>query len=322
MFVSWTPHSRPRDLAARLNAEYLVPAPFATSWWWPARYTIQSIVTIATILRRRPAVVLFTNPPFLAGVACLVSAYIVKAQCWADCHSGAYNDPRWVRFARTNAAVVRRCRGAVFHNALLAAEQSDASCCSVVLSIYAMTDRATIDDQYDPAEKSRPLVVAICSYGFDEPVEMVLEAAERVPQIDVAMTGRPPVGLSSRAPANVRFTGWLDERDYHDTIARASAVLCFTTREATMQNGLIEALEHRRPVVTSNTRALRQWAHDIPGVITVDHDPDALAATISAIADDREGWLRRAAQGQRVALSRAQDELRQLQDEMTAAGSA
>lgn len=318
MFVSWTPHSRPRDLAARLNAEYFIPAPFATSWWWPARYAIQAISTIGAILRRRPATVLFTNPPFAAGVACLVGARIVHAQCWADCHSGAYNDPRWMRFARANAAVVRRCRGAVFHNAVLAAEQQNGCSCSVVLSIYAMTDRTNHYDHPDIFEQSRPLMVAVCSYGFDEPVELILEAAEQIPQIDVAMTGRPPVGLSSRAPANVRFTGWLNERDYHDMLAKASAILCLTTREATMQNGLIEALEHRRPVVTSNTRALREWAHDVPGVLTVDHEPKALAVALSTVASNRAGWLDRAAQGQRVALRRAQAELCQLQDAMTA----
>ncbi len=311
LFISWTPHSRPRDLAPRLGADYVVPASFVKSWWWPARYGIQSIASVGAILRRRPAVVLFTNPPFLAGLACLVGARLVDAECWADCHSGAYNDPRWTRFASANGAVIRRCHGVVFHNKSLAAEQNDMTRHSVVLSIYAMTDRAAVADAI---ERPRPLVVAACSYAFDEPVELILATAERLPQIDFALTGNAPAVLRQKAPGNVQFTGWLSEPAYHDVIVGASAVICLTTREATMQNGIIEALEHRRPVITSNTRTLRDWAQAVPGVLTVEHDPEALTVAIRTIVDNRHSWLRRAEQGQRVAIRRAQAELRQLRD--------
>jgi glycosyltransferase involved in cell wall biosynthesis len=315
MFVSWTPHSRPRDLAKRLDAEYRVPAPFATSWWWPARYTVQAVATIGAILRRRPKTVLFTNPPFLAGLACLVSTRLVGSQCWADCHSGAYNDPRWMRFARANAAVVRRCDGAVFHNALLAAEQRENVNRSTVLSVYAMSDRVVENDRSCHPQQ-RPLAVAVCSYGFDEPIDLILEAAARIPQIDIAMTGTPPAGLPSRAPANVQFTGWLSDDAYHNMIADALVVICLTTREATMQNGLVEGLEHRRPVITSNTQALRDWARDVPGVITVDHKADSLAETIAFVVQDNANWAVQASNGQQIALLRAEDELRKLQDAM------
>ncbi len=209
----------------------------------------------------------------------------------------------------------------MFHNAVLASEQGGESRNSVVLTIHAMTNRAATEDDSCASDQSRPLVVAVCSYGFDEPIDLILEASALVPQIDVVMTGRPPAGLSLKAPSNVQFTGWLSEQDYNDAIAKASAIICLTTREATMQNGLVEALEHRRPVITSNTRALREWAKDVPGIVTIDHTPNELAATITTIAGDREGWRRRATEGQQVALSRAQMELCLLQDALKMAES-
>jgi glycosyltransferase involved in cell wall biosynthesis len=330
LFVSWRPHSRPRYLAERLDAQYLVPAPLVTSWWWPARYVIQAVATVAAIVRRRPATVLFTNPPFFAGLACLVGSRLIGAQCWADCHSGAYNDPRWARFAPANAAVVKHCRGAVFHNALLAKEQHHACVSSVVLSVYAMKDRvravassSSIADSSPLAgagevEQARPLIVAICSHGFDEPVDAILAAAKLVPNVDLAMTGCAPPELQRRAPANVRLTGWLEERDYHEMISRARAVVCLTTREATMQNGIIEALEHRRPVITSNTRTLRAWSSGVPGVVTVAPESEALAAVMAAVVADGEAWVRRAEWGQRAALDRAEAELSLLKQELTA----
>jgi glycosyltransferase involved in cell wall biosynthesis len=119
----------------------------------------------------------------------------------------------------------------------------------------------------------------------------------------------------------VRLTGWLSEQAYHDMIARASAVLCLTTREATMQNGIIEALEHRRPVVTSDTRALTEWAREVPGIVTVGHDPKALAAAIRSVVEDEATWLRRAEHGQQAAIRRARAELRQLQDAIAVGGT-
>ncbi len=315
VFVSWTPHSRPRDLADRLNADYLVPAPFATSWWWPVRYAVQGLATVGAILRRRPKIVLFTNPPFLAGLACLASSRLIGSQCWADCHSGAYNDPRWMRFARANAAVVSRCDGAVFHNPILAAEEHGNVNRSTVLSVYAMSDRVEENDR-PRHPRQPPLAVAICSYGFDEPIDLILEAAARIPQVDIAMTGTPPAELPARAPANVRFTDWLSDHDYHALIADATVVICLTTREATMQNGLIEGLEHRRPVITSNTRALCDWAREVPGVMIVDHEPDTLAEAIVRVVRDSAEWEEQASVGQQIALCRAEDELRELQETM------
>ncbi len=317
LFVSWTPHSRPRDLAVRLNADYVVPAAFAVSWWWPLRYVAQAVATVGTVLRRHPRVVLFTNPPFIAGAVCLIAARILRAQCWADCHSGAYNDPRWTRFERANAIVVGRCSGAIFHNAMLATQHNGECRRSVVVSVYAMADRTISDPQPRSSEQRRPLVVAVCSYAFDEPIDTILEAARLVPDIDVVMTGRAPSSLTSQASQNVKFTGWLDAQAYHEAIGRASALVCLTTREATMQNGLIEALEHRRPAVTSSTSALREWARDVPGIITVNDEPAALASALTAIVTEESLWLSRAAAGQRAALRRARDELGRLEDAIT-----
>ena len=87
LFVSWTAHSRPRDLSQRLGAEYVVPGAPWESWPWPIRYSVQAVITLMLILRVRPKVVIFTNPPFIAGATCLAACRLVDAQCWCDCHS-------------------------------------------------------------------------------------------------------------------------------------------------------------------------------------------------------------------------------------------
>ena len=87
----------------------------------------------------------------------------------------------------------------------------------------------------------------------------------------------------------MRFTGFLSDEDYHQLLDDTDLVVCLTTRESTMQNGLIEGLEHGRPVVTSHTVALAEWAEGIPGVITARNEPQALLAAIQTVLADLPG---------------------------------
>ncbi len=308
-FVSWTPHSRARDLSARLGAAYLVPARFVLGWWWPLRYGVQAVTTIVRLLSLRPSVVLFTNPPCVSGVACLIGARLARAQCWADCHSGAYNDARWTRFARLNEFVLRRCSGAIFHNVVLATEQEGAAPRSVTLSVYSMRDRSAADSWGAKVVSGRPLALAVCSHALDEPIEAIIAAAELLPDVDFALTGSAPAGMAERLPANVRATGWLSDDDFDRTLSEAAVIMSLTTREATMQNGLIEALEHRRPVVTSDSQALRGWARGIPGVLLVDNRARSIADAVGTVVADQGRWDKLANQGHEAARRRSEAEL-------------
>jgi glycosyltransferase involved in cell wall biosynthesis len=300
LFISWARHSRPRDLSTRLSAEYFIPARFALRWWWPLRYTVQAVATVVTIVRRRPSIVL--------------GSVLTRSRCWADCHSGAYNDPRWQRFSKANRAVVHACDGAIFHNDILAAEQAGAVRRTVVVSVSSMACRVLprAGTSVSSSGHAEPLALVVCSYGFDEPLDVVFMAAQRLRGAEIALTGDPPADIQLAAPGEVRFTGWLSGQDYAAALDQASVVVCLTTREATMQNGVIEALEHCRPVITSETQALRSWAADVPGVITTANEPEALARTIQTVVQDRDQWLALAREGHQVAARRAEQELARL----------
>jgi glycosyltransferase involved in cell wall biosynthesis len=312
LFISWTDHSRPRELSKRIGADYLVPARPCIRWWWPLRYFCQAVVTISVIILRQPTAVLFTDPPFIAGLACQVGSRFTRSRCWADCHSGAFNDPRWSRFSSANEFMLRRCSGVIFHNRLIAREQSHVVATPLTLSVFAMSDRASPDGHRQPGQ-SRPLAVAICSHGFDEPIEAILSAAAALPDIDVAITGRAPHGKHRRDLDNVTFTGWLSDEAYDSLLSEASVALSMTTREGTMQNGVIDALEHKCPVITSSTGALKEWAEGIPGVLTAANEPDAIAAAITEVADNSAAWFNRAASGHRAARERADSEIQSLE---------
>jgi glycosyltransferase involved in cell wall biosynthesis len=131
-------------------------------------------------------------------------------------------------------------------------------------------------------------VVFVCTFAPDEPFAEVVEAARVLgPAVTVHVTGnarRAPRQVVEGAPENVRFTGFLPEEAYVDLLARADVVVDLTTREDCLVCGGYEAVALGRPLVTSDTRALR--AHFSAGTVHSAPDRHALAAAIREALDD------------------------------------
>ena len=94
-----------------------------------------------------------------------------------------------------NCAVLGACTGVIFHTARIAAERSNEAGRWLTLGIYAMNDRTLSASSGRNRHSDRPLVVAPCSYGFDEPIDVLFAALEGLPEISAALTGNPAVDL-------------------------------------------------------------------------------------------------------------------------------
>src|SRR5262249_29416863 len=100
----------------------------------------------------------------------------------------------------------------------------------------------------------------ISTYTPDEPLEVFLDSARRVPDVQFYVTGRIKDGdpdLLRNAPANVTFTDFLSTSDYAGLLSGCDAVICLTTADHTMQRGAYEAVYLGKPVITSNFNILR-----------------------------------------------------------------
>src|SRR5690606_21545095 len=103
-------------------------------------------------------------------------------------------------------------------------------------------------------------VLYVASYSSDEPFEIVVEAARRVPDVTLWLTGRPKGDakrLLETAPDNVRLLGFLSREDYLAAVAGAGAVLALTTRDHTMQRAAYEAAYLAVPTIVSDWPVLR-----------------------------------------------------------------
>jgi hypothetical protein len=279
-FVSWTPHHRASEIAKAVGGEVYEPRPRRKRWPAALRYLVQAVQTVARVVRIRPSDVLFTNPPFVTGLVLLLPAKTLGFRVWADAHSGAFNDPRWMRFAKANEWVMRRCAGVIVTNERLASLVGAKGGRPLILN-YPATEYRNREPTRDPQ------LVATLGFQFDEPVDELLEAARRAPNVRLALTGPAPDSVRAETPPNCSIPGWLSRSDYERMLAEARGVVCLTTRENTMQTGAYEALQYALPMVLSGTQALRSFFRR--GVIFVDdHEPTTLASALARLWDEHE----------------------------------
>jgi glycosyltransferase involved in cell wall biosynthesis len=120
----------------------------------------------------------------------------------------------------------------------------------------------------------------ICSYGEDEPYEVVFEAARRLgPEIRIYVTGDyiKKVDRDS-VPCNVTLLGYVSEDEYVDMLISVDATIDLTTRENCLVCGAYEAVAVEKPQILSDTKALRSYFRK--GVVFAAHNAQAIADSV------------------------------------------
>ena len=238
----------------------------------------------------------------MAGVVIVLLGRLLGARVWADTHSGAFNDPRWVPFSRVNDWVMRRCAGVIVTNGPLADRVERAGGRPFLLNLVSDGLTACVA----PDKKT---IVAPLSYSFDEPVRELLAAIAMAPEVHVTLTGRAPDWVHRLAPANCSVSGWLSTNDYERLLGGAAGVICLTSRDFTMQMSAFEAIEYGRPILASGTSVLRDYLDQGGTVFVHSHDPGTLASALRDVWQRQEELAREATAAQRVMFARAELEL-------------
>jgi hypothetical protein len=307
--IAWMPVSqRSATIADRLGYDLVLigRSGFRRAWTAPLAYPWSAVRTIAALVRLRPRAAIIAVPPFVAPFVALPILAALGARFAVDVHSGAVLDRRWRWSLGLLGLVARRAVAAVVTLPSLEAPFQERGVTTLVIpDPLPRLDRGTwAPDAAEPAaaepgpaepaaaepgpadptsgtDPLYPLVVAVCGWGLDEPIEaLVASAADRPWRL--VLTGRPRRQLD--LPANVTLAGFLDDTAYVRTLASADAVVVLTDRDDTLLSGAWEAISLGRPLVVSGTRALRStFGDDVTYVVS---DAGAIGAGIDAVLAD------------------------------------
>lgn len=292
-FVAWSPvGGRSQEIAAALGGE--ARAIYGQGRFGKlsviARYLRSSVQTARYLRRRRPRAVIATNPPLLPGLIAWAYARRSGARVALDSHPGGFGlqgDRVSAALQPLHAWLARRVAVTLVTDARLAER------------VEAWGGRAEIVHEAPiawhgrprAALRARPRVLFVCIFQRDEPVAAVIEAARLAPELDVEITGdldRCPPELRERAPANVRFTGFLSGQRYESAVLDADLVLALTTEPSSVMRAGYEAVYAQRPLVVSGWPASREL---FPHAVPVDNDAAGIAAGLRRAAAEHERLL-------------------------------
>lgn len=252
----------------------------------PAKYAHQAAVTVWRLWRVRPRVVFVQSPPSFAAWLAALYATLTGARVVVDAHSDAMLTPYWTRPRRVNRWAARRVAATLVTNEHFAARLRAWDATALVVPDVPSTFAVGTP----PARDERFLLTVVNTFAPDEPLAAIVAAVRELPDVDVRVTGslqRAPGWVRDGTPANVTFTGFLPDEDYHALLAGSDAVLCLTTRDHTMQRGACEALHLGTPVITSRWPLLQSYFDE--GTVHVTADAAAIRDGIERLRADLDG---------------------------------
>src|SRR5262249_52652252 len=150
-----------------------------------------------------------------------------------DAHTGVFAHARWTWLLPITKWLFRRADAVVVTGEHLRAVVESWGARAVIVGDVPVRFGSGVA----PTECEGLRVVVVNTFSADEPVEDILTAAARLPDVHFDITGdvraaRPEL-LAGR-PANVTFTGFVSEEAYAGLLRAADAVMVLTTHDHTM----------------------------------------------------------------------------------------
>ena len=253
------------------------------------RYVLSAVETGRILLRHRPRLVCVLNQPLPLAVMAAAYGKLCGARVVLDCHSRPYQPNAGHLYRWCYQKLSRFVDLNINHN------ESDSAVVRSWFGKSAVLESipAALPVDTPPAEEGGGgYVFCACSFAWDEPIDVVLDAARRLPEVEFRVSGnfRKFRGDLTNLPANLRLLGFIETADYYRQLVAADALVTLSRRNWIMQMAAEEALTAGVPVVTNHSPVLESVLGE--GAVFVDLTGEALAAGISrALAD--AGALRR-----------------------------
>ena len=285
IWITWEKHRRTEQLASALPKVDLFE--FTLDANRLVRYPYLLFKSTLTLIRERPDLVIVQNPSIILAIFVITVGNLMKFHVVVDSH----NEGIMPFYSRYNlllpiyALIQKWAELTIVTNEELA---------KVVRknggTPFVLPDR--MPQLYNPnfiKLKGDRNVVFTCSFAKDEPFLEVIQAAHLIdPSIYVYITGRyqnAPKGIISKTASNVIFTGYIPDETYINLLNSCDIVIDLTLMQDCLVCGAYEAVALGKPLILSDTQALRNYFYQ--GAVYTKNHPDAIAFSIKSAIDNR-----------------------------------
>lgn len=247
------------------------------------RYIKSLYETSCILIRERPDFVVAQNPSILLASYAVLVKYILRYKCIIDAHnSGLFPyDNKKSLFNLISKNIQKLSDLTIVTNGELAKVVQNNKGRAVILPDKIPDPPGNITR----AElKGRINFAFICSFNPDEPYKEVIEAARLIPEdIYIYVTGKY-IGKvdANNVPLNVKLLGYIPDDEYWSLISSVDGIVILTTRENCLVCGAYEAVSLKKPMILSNTNAIKTY-FSLGSVYTEPNSRDIQDAMLSLI---------------------------------------
>lgn len=243
--------------------------------------------TVALLRRHRPEIVVCQNPSIVLTLMLLALRWVFGFRVAIDAHFGGVDasngskaPQRLLDWCNRTADLVIVTNPA--HAEFIQRVGGRAFICPDPLpdlSPYQSTQASTTPKK----------LFLVCSYDPDEPFREVFEAAATLSKEGFrlyASGNYRKAGLSADEFPHVVLLGFVPEQEYYDHLFSADVIIDLTENDNCLVCGAYEALAANKPLVLSDTRALRSYFKR--GVVYTKNSAAEIASAVRAAYEERE----------------------------------
>jgi hypothetical protein len=284
--IVWAPEEqRTESLSRRLNAElhHIHFLRYKQPLYAPFKYPLQWFKTWQILFERKPKHIFVTNPPVFAAYCVYFYCLLSGAKLVLDTHPPALFMKKWAwsvplqRWVSMRAYVnitdqyrFKRLFDGWGSKATVVIERPPKDVGGKVLS-----------SSPDPSKFE---IGVVNTFGEDEPLQCVLDAAKLMPDMIFNITGDIEKGdkaMIDSAPPNCVFTGYLRGDDYWNMLNRCRAVMALTTWKNSLIMAGQDGITLHKPVLMSRQETTTEYFYK--GTVFVENTGESIAEGIREI---------------------------------------
>lgn len=243
------------------------------------RYVASIIKTFLIILKEKPEVVIVQNPSILLALMAVVIKNLLGYKCIVDAHNaGLFPFENKYSLLNYVSKKIQRLADMVIvtNDALVDVVNNNGG------NAIILPDKLpSCPDKIEHVEMKGGInLLFVCTFSDDEPYQELVEAAKLISSdIFIYVTGKYKGKIKEQdMPSNLKLLGFVADSKYWDYLATVDGVIVLTTRENCLTCGAYEAVSLTKPMILSNTKAIKKYFNS--GAIYCDATTDSICAAI------------------------------------------
>lgn len=287
IWITWERQRRNRELSRTFNFKLYELSEISKIRNRLKKYILGVVKTIDIIYDERPRVVCCQNPSIILALFLVIIKPFFKFSICVDAHnSGLFPlEGKSIALNCLSAFIQKKSDLTIVTNDWLKdyVEQNGGRA-------YVLPDKIPSISILPPIDlKGTHNLLFVCTFAADEPFDIIFDAAYKIDKnIVIYVTGdflKNKIVIK-QTPKNLILMGFISDYDYEQMLNSVDAVIDLTTRENCLVCGAYESVAVGKPMILSNTEALRSYF--TMGALFTDNKSESVVNSINRLISIKE----------------------------------